>query len=252
MGRLTDNWRAWLEQRLRSWGLEVRPYGVSGFPDVTPKELALINKYRPYTMTTELRQWTLLKAVKYLDEIGVPGDIVECGVWRGGNLMLVKDYRGEAAQARRLFLYDTFAGMSEPSAADIKNDGTVALETFRVRQKPDYNAWCYASLEDVAESFKELGLSGADVVFVKGMVEQTLRGPHVPDQIALLRLDTDWYESTRVELEVLYPRLSRGGVLIIDDFGTWQGAQKATDEYFQDRPILLLPVERGCRIAIKP
>ena len=88
------------------------------------------------------------------------------------------------------------------------------------------------------------------VHYCRGMVEQTLP-KHATDQIAILRRDADWYESTRDELEHLYPRLSPGGVLIIDDYGYWARARKAVDEYFAASPILLSRIDQTGRIAVK-
>jgi O-methyltransferase len=236
---------------LGPFGLELQRRGVSRFPEVAPHEVELIRKYAPYTMTSEVAQWGLLRAIAYLDSRRIPGDIVECGVWRGGNLMMVKDYRGTSTLERRLFLFDTFAGMTEPTVHDVGYFGEAAHHLHRRGQRHDHNAWAYASLEEVTNNFRETGLLDQTVIFREGPVEETLTGGKMPDRIALLRLDTDWYESTRIELEVLYPRLASGGVLIIDDYGSWKGSRKATDEYFADQPQLLIPLDIGCRIAIK-
>lgn len=249
----------WLVERRRQavrlvlapFGREIQRRGAARFPEATPEELELIEKYSPYTMTGETAQWALLRAVRYLDDRRIPGDLVECGVWRGGNLMMVKEFRQKSSVPRRYFLFDTFAGMTAPTAADVGEHGEAASHIFDRRQKEGYNAWAYASLEEVTANFREHGLLDETVVFRKGPVETTLREAELPERVALLRLDTDWYESTRVELEVLYPRLSPGGVLIIDDYGSWEGARKATDEYFSRRPLLLNAVDKACRIAVK-
>jgi hypothetical protein len=88
--------------------------------------------------------------------------------------------------------------------------------------------------------------------FAKGRVEETLPA-QAPDQLALVRLDTDWYESTRHELVHLYPRLAPGGVLIIDDYGHWDGVKRAVDEYFsaQAEPLLLSRIDYAARVAVK-
>jgi hypothetical protein len=235
---------------LRPFGLELRRSGMR-HPEVTADERALMNKYRSYTMTPEIRQWTLLKAIEYADRNDLVGDVVECGVWRGGNVMMSKEYRNGSSISRRFWLYDTFAGMTEPTEHDITPGGNRAMQTFLARRKADHTDWAYASLEEVRSNFEMFGLLDDSVVFRKGMVEDTLPTEPLPDQIAVLRLDTDWYESTLVELQVLYPRLVQGGVLIVDDFGDWLGAKKAVDEYFDGRPPLLMPVDTGCRMAVK-
>lgn len=95
-------------------------------------------------------------------------------------------------------------------------------------------AWAIASLDDVKRNVRLTRYPEERITFVKGPVEQTLNAT-APDHIAVLRLDTDWYESTKAELDHLYPRLAIGGVLIIDDYGHWQGARRAVDEYFAAR-----------------
>lgn len=249
----------WLVERRRSvvrrmtspFEIELRRGGLARLAEATPREINLVKKYSAYTMTSELARWSLLRAVRYVDERRIPGDIVECGVWRGGNLMMVKDYRQPTPIPRRLFLYDTFAGMTQPTADDVGAHGESAIHIHRRRQRDGYNAWAYASLEDVTRAFRDHGLLDDQVIFQRGPVESTLLNDGLPEVISILRLDTDWYESTRIELEVLFPRLAPGGVLIIDDYGSWAGSRKATDEYFSGSPLLLIPVDDGCRIAIK-
>ncbi len=221
--------------------------------EATEREKYLVEKFASYTMTGKFRQWALLKAVEHVDRQSIAGAIVECGVWRGGNMMMVKEARRGALPNRDIYLFDTFAGMSRPTDVDVDRSGLVAAGKVERRQRDGYNSWCYASIEEVAGAFDQFELSGDDVHFRKGKVEDTLVDPHsLPDRIALLRLDTDWYKSTKIELEVLYPRLERGGVLIIDDYGHWHGARKAVDEYFGKQMPLLVPVDYSCRMALKP
>jgi len=115
------------------------------------------------------------------------------------------------------------------------------------------NVWCVASLEDVEASLFKTQYSRENLVFIKGDVALTL-AENAPEKIALLRLDTDWYESTKAELEILYPKLVPGGVCILDDYGHWKGARKAVDDYFEQlgaRP-LLMPIDFSGRIFVKP
>jgi hypothetical protein len=111
----------------------------------------------------------------------------------------------------------------------------------------------YAPLDHVRDNMVRTGYPEQRIHFVKGRVEDTIPAG-APDTISLLRLDTDWYESTRHELTHLFPRLSRGGVVIIDDYGHWRGARRAVDEYFaQHGPSLLLHrIDYTARAAVKP
>lgn len=140
---------------------------------------------------------------------------------------------------RRVWLFDTFSGMTDPGVQDTSVFGEVASE-IQGDHKQKGEKWCFASLSDVKANLKSTGYPEELLTFGVGPVEETLLRD-VPDEIALLRLDTDWYASTKLELEVLYPRLVSRGILIVDDYGHWRGAQRAVDEFFegqQYRPLL--------------
>jgi O-methyltransferase len=218
-------------------------------PEASDADIRMMLDVTPYTMTGIERLWAVLSAVRYANRAGIEGDIVECGVWRGGNMMLAKR---AAAKPRCYFLYDTYAGMSEPTAADVDNAGGSALARFENYLKPTHSEWAYASIEEVRGNFEKHKLLDDSVRFIKGKVEETLKDEsNLPKQIAILRLDTDWYESTLAELQTLYPRLVPGGILIVDDYGHWQGARKAFDEYFKDQPMLLQRIDYTARMTVK-
>ena len=153
--------------------------------------------------------------------------------------------------ARKVRLFDTFAGMTLPSETDIGlQDGIGAAERFLANQTATHNEWCYASIEEVSRNFASRGFHS--VTLIKGDVVETLaRSENLPGSISVLRLDTDWYESTKAELEVLWPRLSIGGVLIVDDYGHWAGSKQAVDEYFSASPPLMHYVNYTVRTIIK-
>lgn len=248
--------RGWLRRR----GFDVVRYGSDSRKMALPadfdsKAIETIQCVSAYTMTSAERLFSLIQAIRYVSSASIPGEIVECGVWRGGSMMAAARTLIECDDARRkLYLFDTFDGMSAPSAKDVGIDGQAASDLLRTEDRNNPNsAWCYASLEDVRGSMAGVGYEPARVHFVKGKVEDTIPGG-APERIAVLRLDTDWYESTRHELEHLYPRLSPGGVLIIDDYGHWAGCRQAVDEYFSSRKlhVLLNRVDYTGRIAVKP
>jgi hypothetical protein len=199
----------------------------------------------PYTMAGPERTVSLIRAVRYLVQNNIAGDIVECGVWKGGSMMAVARTLLNLKQNRRLWLYDTYEGFSPPTKEDISTCGFSAQKDFE-------SNYYRVSIESVRQAVLSTGYSPALVNFVKGKVEETIPS-QVPDQIALLRLDTDWYESTKHELEHLFPRLARGGVLIVDDYGHWKGARKATDEYFETKkiPMLLNRIDFSARFGVK-
>ena len=187
----------------------------------------------PYTMTSMARRAALVDSVRHIVREGIPGDIAECGVWRGGSMMLVaKVLLSLGEKSRLLYLYDTFDGMSKPTEIDRSLDG-ISAEAELAGYVKGTGAWCYASLEDVRKNIATTGYPADRIHLIKGRVEETIPGT-MPNQLALLRLDTDWYESTRHELTHLYPRLVRRGILILDDYGHWQGARRAVDEFFEE------------------
>jgi O-methyltransferase len=208
--------------------------------DYSPELISLIERVTPYTMTSPARLADTCGAVEYIVDNAIPGDIVECGVWRGGSMMAIALtlQRREAAD-RDLYLFDTFAGMPEPTDADVSREGFLARDIWTRTQDQDRNIWAYASLEDVETSLRDTGYERERIHFVKGLVEETVPD-QAPSQISLVRLDTDWYESTKHELVHLFPRLSVGGVLILDDYGYWAGARRATDEYLREQNIRIM------------
>jgi len=227
-------------------------------PDVTEREWEIYNtvKAGPLTMLSLERILANIRAVGYVVSNRIPGDIVECGVWRGGSSMAMAMALLEYSDtSRTLWMYDTYAGMTEATDVDMTHWGANAadlLAAAKQHEAPEHSlVLARASLEDVTANMQSTGYPVGRINFVKGPVEQTIPGV-MPDQIALLRIDTDWYESTRHELRHLYPRLSPGGILIIDDYGHWQGARKAVDEYFKDAPLFLHRIDYTGRLAVKP
>ena len=232
--------------------------GVSGdgFPvEATQIDRSIVEQVRSYSMTSDARLWMLLRSVEYLVTNRVPGHFVECGVWQGGSMMAVaKKLDAMNDHTRELWLYDTFSGMTDPSDLDVEShSGRSAMELLA---ESDINnargVWAYSLYEDVYANMMKTGYPSEKLRFIKGKVEETLKH-HVPDQIALLRLDTDWYESTRAELEILYDKLVMNGVCIIDDYGHWEGARRAFDEFVSklDHAPLLVPIDYTGRMFIK-
>jgi hypothetical protein len=224
------------------------------YSDFGADERRIIEEVKAFTRTGPERLHALIQAVKYIANCSIPGAIVECGVWRGGSMMAVaKTLIGVESIDRDLYLYDTFEGMSDPTVADVDWAGTPASQRLAQESREAAGSvWCLAPLDEVGRAMQGTGYPPARTRLVKGMVEQTI--PAVaPEKIALLRLDTDWYESTRHELNHLFPRLVSGGVLILDDYGHWQGARRAWDEYSAEHQVkmLLNRVDYSARIGIK-
>ncbi len=227
----------------------------NGYPlDFSEEEIAIVEMVKPYTMTTPERIQALIHSLNYLHKNKIQGDIVECGVWRGGSMIAAaKTLQKLGDTSRKLWLYDTFEGMTAPTEHDISSKGTKATDKFEKRQTGDDSSnWCLASIEEVSANIAATNYPKENVRLVKGKVEETLPAQS-PEKISLLRLDTDWYESTLHELVTLYPKLEVGGVLIIDDYGDWSGTRKAVDEYFAEHSIRfhIGRIDDSARIGIK-
>jgi O-methyltransferase len=216
---------------------------------------ALISSLRPFTMTSSERLWSLISAVRYLVTEGIEGDLVECGVWRGGSVMaMAHELIRLGVPNRRIWLYDTFTGMTAPSDKDVEAaTGILAADMLASTSVGDgNNVWCVAARPDVEANIRSTGYPFSLFSIVEGDVSMTVRDS-APDEIALLRLDTDWYESTRDSLEVMFPRLAVGGVCILDDYGHWTGARRAVDEYFArwGTPPFMHTIDYSGRIFVK-
>ena len=228
----------------------------NGFPkDMDERFKEIYDECKAYTTTSIERMYALYKAVEYIIHKQIPGDFAECGVWRGGSTMIMAHTLLKAQQnaTRNIYLYDTFAGMTKPTEKDVCiSDASPALNTWKKMQKKNYNTWAYSPLDEVKTNMFMTGYPEDNIILVKGKVEDTIPGT-VPERIALLRLDTDWYESTYHELQYLFPLLSHGGVLIIDDSGHFSGAKEAVDTYLKENNITLLlnRIDYTGRIGIK-
>lgn len=227
-------------------------------PDIKEYEKRLIDNAKQFSMTSKIRMLALCRAFKYVKENNIEGDLVECGVWRGGNLILLQNLMDEFKNFdKKIIGFDTFEGMTEPNQFDVNLKNQKAKELLSEEKKIESdvkeNNWCFSSYDSVLRNFNENTKSN-NLILVKGDVKKTLNdNKNLPKKISILRLDTDFYESTKIELEKLYPLLSKNGILIIDDYGHWQGAKKAVDEYFSGanhKPFLNI-VDYSCRLIIK-
>lgn len=238
-------------------GLQISRTRTTQLPiEATESDVAIIDEVRPFTMTSPQRIWSLLEAVRYVTDMDVPGDFAECGVWRGGSVMaMARKLVNLGETDRQIWLYDTFAGMTPPTDSDVEASSGQSAESLMTHTEvgDGNNVWAFATRSDVEANVRLTGYPTGNFTFVEGDVAETLK-VSVPEELALLRLDTDWYESTRTSLELLYPRLAPGGVCILDDYGHWKGARQAVDEYFDAlgaRP-LMLPIDYSGRIFLKP
>jgi hypothetical protein len=246
-------------RRLRGPRTDAPSNEQTDLSQIEERNRAIVAQAMPYTMTGVLRLDATVTAVRHCVARGVAGAFAECGVWRGGSVLaMLLTLQELGAADRDVYLFDTFEGMTEPTERDVTDFEPPALETWDDARSRGERPWGEVFGADVFDestvraTLRATGYPAELLHLVKGPVEQTIPAS-APEAIALLRLDTDWYESTRHELVHLYPRLAGGGVLIVDDYGHWQGARQAVDEYFATEapPLLLNRIDYTGVVAVK-
>ncbi len=221
--------------------------------DFTERDFGIIEKVLPFTMTSPERIKAVIDAIDYIHKNGIQGSIVECGVWKGGSVMAAMLTLIEHGDVdRMIYLFDTFEGMNSPTENDRDINGALAQDRLKREDKKSSWVWALSTLQETKLNVLSTGYKSEKINFIKGEVEKTLI-ENTPDDISLLRLDTDWYESTKIELEYLYPKVVKGGIIIIDDYGHWEGAKKAVDEFIaiQASSVYLHRIDYTGRLFIK-
>lgn len=231
----------------------LRRHKKNSLADSSSWHIEIINRVKPFSMGSDERLLATINAVEYVVRNDIPGSFVECGVWRGGHMMAAALTLQHLQSQRPIYLFDTFDGMTKPEDIDKDYSDAPAIKEFLLRKgKYGESQWCVASEAEVRMNMQTTGYPDHQTFLVKGPVEATL--PHkAPSQIAILRLDTDWYASTLHELCCLYPKVSHLGVVAIDDYGHWQGARRAVDEYLATNkiPCLLHRTDYTAREFVK-
>jgi O-methyltransferase len=242
---------------LRIFNLELRTLVAIKFPpELSIQEIQAITyvKNNHLTMGSILKLIDTAMAVKYIIKNNISGDFVECGVWRGGHSILAKKIFELNGSDKKVWMFDTFTGMSKPNAVDAKiSKPDKAIIKYNLTKNKNFTSWCYAPLNIVINNCIKANINLKQIYFIKGDVLKTLNKENLPESISFLRLDTDFYKSTKKELEILYPRIAKNGVITIDDYGSWQGSRKAVDEYFLKNKVNLFfnIVNYSQRTAIK-
>ena len=194
---------------------------------------------KPNTMVTEPHLNYLQTIIEELNNQNISGDIVECGVWKGGCSMWMMICQKKYNMLRNFYLYDTFDGMTFP---DSDKDAKEAVDIYNKINKGLYERnydkwhtekkWAFAPIEMVQNNIKLTNYDESKISFVIGDVCSTLN-TSVPAEISILRLDTDWYNSTKKELDVLFPHVVKNGYVVVDDYYAWKGSRTATDEFLK-------------------
>lgn len=226
---------------------------MASFDDLDKEFRPLMESVKPYTMTSLERLYDLYKTVEYLVKARIPGDIVECGVWKGGSMMMAaRTLIAMGDTSRTLYLFDTYEGHPKPDAElDVDMWGNRAVnEWINFRKTDETSSWAFVSIDEVRDNMASTGYPMDKVQLVKGMAERT--APTFEARpLSLVRLDTDWYASAKAGLEAFWPNLVPRGVLVVDDYGHYKGQRKAVDEFFSNDPVLLHRVDYSCRTIVK-
>lgn len=201
------------------------------------KKLRLIGKVRPYTMVGYLRLSKIFELTLKLNKENIAGDFVECGVWNGGSGGIISFVAQNGLIKRDVWLFDSFEGLPEPTLEDgelaasyIEGPPTGRLKSI---------GHCVGSELKVKELFfNKLKLDSSRIHIIKGWFQNTIyKSKDNIGKIAFLHLDSDWYKSTRICLKNLYPKVVKGGYIILDDYGCWKGCKKAIDEFMEKNNI---------------
>lgn len=193
---------------------------------------------KPITMTSKERIDCLYDSLEHIRINNIDGDFVECGVWKGGNILGIMEYLNyHKMYDRKVWVYDTFLGMTEPENIDIDLNGNSAKSMLE-------NIMCISTIDEFKKNIENTKFPVDNLKIIIGDICETLKNKNnIPDKISLLRLDTDWYKSTKIELEMLYPNLKNDGILIVDDYGHWSGSKKAVNEYFENKKINISQID---------
>jgi len=192
------------------------------------------NSVRPYTLLSKERIANNIQCVNEVIDKAISGDIIEIGVYKGGSIMSMLLTLNERQVVRPVRLYDTFTGLTPATEYDIE-----AFSGKHFNQRLKEVPWfkCEAGLQEVQTNIMSIPYPEKYIHYHVGDI---MKCTEFPEQIAILRLDTDFYDSTKYELEHFYPYVSSGGIVIIDDYGYWKGSRKAVDEFLIDKPTLKL------------
>lgn len=193
-----------------------------------PVMLRLFYKVRFYTMVDIPRLKMLFRLVREIDKLKIQGDIVECGVYKGGSAAVMAYARRNNLDSKDVWLFDSFEGLPPPTKVD-------GEEAFRQYHK----GFCLGTVREVKEIFNKLKMMNQDVHIVKGWFKQTLPAAKIA-KISLLHIDADWYESVSLCLETFYNKVSEGGFIVLDDYGCWEGCRKATDEFIKKNKLKVI------------
>ncbi len=206
-----------------------------------------INRFREYSSCSFMNLYSIISSLNFIKLNKIPGDLVECGVYRGGCSMILSEYNSYLNLNKKIYAYDTYAGMPKPNDyLDNRFDGTSAMAIWTKNNKK----WLNCSLSDVKRNFMNVKVDMKKTIFVKGRIEKTLKN-NIPKTVSLLRLDLDLYEPTIFALENFYPLMPKNSIIYIDDYNHWSGCRAAVDKFFKGKKVYSHFVDPSCKLYIK-
>jgi len=226
------------------------------FHNLSKFEKKIVNKIIKLTMVSSENIEFIISAINYIKRKKIHGDYAETGIWRGGiSILSYLMFSEKSKERKNFYLYDTFEGMPKPSKHDKKLNKNLSqvFEKWKEKSKTK-EGWNFSPINEVKRNIIKLcgKKSLKNFNFIKGKVENTLKiKKNLPKKICLLRLDTDFYNSTKSELNNLFNLVSKGGVIIFDDYSNWLGAKKAIDEFLKNKKYLLCKIDDNSRFIIK-
>jgi len=248
----TDSYTARQEPagELMNFQEKMRANHINGFNKVVGMDFTEIyNKVRHHTMLSPERLYDLYLSRKYVESASIPGDVLEIGVFRGGAIGMSL----LASSSSRLHIgIDNFVGHSEPSLDEFDLWGNSMQERWSQETQGGKESWPNQQIESTHEFLTSLNSASPFKLIKKDIIELDTQDLSViTNSLAILRVDVDWYPETLKSLEVFWPLLSVGGVLILDDYGHHSGARKACDEFFADYNLRFIHVDYSCITTTK-
>tara|TARA_B100000131_G_scaffold219414_1_gene210939 strand:- start:76 stop:861 length:786 start_codon:yes stop_codon:yes gene_type:complete len=209
----------------------------------------ILERSENYINASLPNRWGIIQSLQHVKRNRIKGDIVETGVFHGGGIIFLNDILNYLKLKKTIWGYDTFEGI--PSI-NLKKDRILgSKKNKQVEKKDNMDKNIYPTLVTVKNNLKKNNVKN-QINLIEGDTKKTLKiKKHLPKKISFLRLDTDFYESTLNELETLYPKISKNGILMIDDYGHHVGCRKAVDEYFRNKKIWLHRIDYTARLIIK-
>jgi len=209
----------------------------------------ILKKSENYINASLPNRWGIIQSLQHVKRNKIKGDIVETGVFHGGGIIFLNDILKYLKLKKTIWGYDTFEGIPNINLKKDRILGSKKIKHVKKRDNMDKNM--YPTLDTVKNNLKKNNVKN-QINLIKGDTKKTLKiNKHLPKKISFLRLDTDFYESTLNELKTFYPKISKNGILMIDDYGHHVGCRKAVDEYFKNKKIWLHRIDYTARLIIK-